>query len=95
MLSKINQLLPQKRPFTPKSSRLIGTSSKGDFSPIQFKITLAKIAPFRGLGVKNIFILIVILNLLSVSVNAQVRNPILPGFYPDPSIAGLAAIITW
>jgi alpha-N-arabinofuranosidase len=35
---------------------------------------------------KILFILIFILNFLSVSVNAQVRNPILPGFYPDPSI---------
>ena len=30
--------------------------------------------------------LIVIMNLLSVSIHAQVKNPILPGFYPDPSI---------
>jgi xylan 1,4-beta-xylosidase len=34
---------------------------------------------------KTCVVLIVILNLF-VSVNAQVRNPILPGFYPDPSI---------
>ena len=30
--------------------------------------------------------LIVIMNFISLSINAQVKNPILPGFYPDPSI---------
>jgi xylan 1,4-beta-xylosidase len=77
ILSNLNNLLSQIHSLTPKSP-------KGDFSPIQFQKTFAQKAPFRGLGVKCILIFFVYF--LSLSIHAQVKNPILPGFYPDPSI---------
>jgi hypothetical protein len=46
--------------FTPKSSRSIGTSSKGDCLPQQVPMILAAKAPFRGMGVKNTKIYLVI-----------------------------------
>jgi len=69
MINKIKSVLL----ITPKSSRLIGTSSKGDFFPKKVHMILAAKAPFRGLGVKKtrIYFLSILFTIATFSTSAQ------------------------